>query len=155
MQQAVTCRCRKALQLVNFLLVTVLTDATKRHAVKRRQNLVWRFISGVRYSRKNVKLGFGVRFWAVLFPHRSGSPEGCDSMSKGSNFCVNSKPRRQIFSPEGDVIRWYEKKARHVGMCRAENNICLSERSYYTFLDIFVEYYRLKHNLFLQKAIIP
>ena len=109
-----------------------LADAAKRHTVKRRQNLVWRFISGVRYSRKNVKCGFGVRFWEVLSPRWSGSPEGCDSMSKGRIFARTPSPGGGFFRRRGDVIRWYEKKARHVGTCRDENKncyICLFERS--------------------------
>lgn len=113
-----------------FYWLWYLSVSQKAHCKEETKSCLTLHFRGPIFS-ENVKFGFGVRFWVVLFPLWTRAPEGCDSMSKGSNFCTNFKPRRRIFWP-GPAIRRVRKKARHVGTCQAENEaLCLisSQRS--------------------------
>ncbi len=71
----------------------------------------------------------------VLYPRWNGSPEGCDSISKGSNFCGISKPCRGFFSPgpgdsdAGDVGVSVARRSRQIGPASGYGGLEVSNRS--------------------------
>lgn len=79
-----------------FYWLWYLSVSQKAHCKEETKSCLTLHFRGPIFS-ENVKFGFGVRFWVVLFPLWTGAPEGCDSMSKGSNFCTNFKPRGGFF----------------------------------------------------------